>query len=402
MVTADQGRSRPLVGVLTADHEGVGDRIVEVDAGGVRLAYVGVKVDAQADADTLMRSACDRLRAQPGLVALAADPLLMILRDQAVSAAADGVLLLPSPLLLAPMVLKTLAPSEQLLVLIDVSGIEDLDEMTPRLLHFGMGLQEADSWRVIVEAVQGCCIIASDLDLVGKSVLDRVAQVQGEPGVRVGAIMVDSPQLIPHAAALRRACGVPVFDSLTAHSCCSAARLPGPAEQTSRTDPGPAEVADGQRRERCTETGRAESAQKPPGVRLADCEPSEALRSVLAGEPAPNPWASLIAHSSAVLVAAGDLLRVPFFVTEPSSLEYMFGTDAGHDIGFAVIGGEVDAAAVTGASERPPLLRIRRGAGTQRGDIGAWLWLERVRRPLPHLTTPYAMLLPPSPRVPMP
>ena len=221
MVTADQGRSRPLVGVLTADHEGVGDRIVEVDAGGVRLAYVGVKVDAQADADTLMRSACDRLRAQPGLVALAADPLLMILRDQAVSAAADGVLLLPSPLLLAPMVLKTLAPSEQLLVLIDVSGIEDLDEMTPRLLHFGMGLQEADSWRVIVEAVQGCCIIASDLDLVGKSVLDRVAQVQGEPGVRVGAIMVDSPQLIPHAAALRRACGVPVFDSLTAHSCCS-------------------------------------------------------------------------------------------------------------------------------------------------------------------------------------
>ena len=35
--------------------------------------------------------------------------------------------------------------------------IEDLDEMTPRLLHFGMGLQEADSWRVIVEAVQGCC-----------------------------------------------------------------------------------------------------------------------------------------------------------------------------------------------------------------------------------------------------
>ena len=98
IVTADHGRSRPLVGVLTADHEGVGDRIVEVDAGGVRLAYVGVKVDAQADADTLMRSACDRLRAQPGLVALAADPLLMILRDQAVSAAADGVLLLPSPL----------------------------------------------------------------------------------------------------------------------------------------------------------------------------------------------------------------------------------------------------------------------------------------------------------------
>ena len=72
---ADHGRSRPLVGVLTADHEGVGDRIVEVDAGGVRLAYVGVKVDAQADADTLMRSACDRLRAQPGLVALAADPV---------------------------------------------------------------------------------------------------------------------------------------------------------------------------------------------------------------------------------------------------------------------------------------------------------------------------------------
>ena len=29
---------------------------VEVDAGGVRLAYVGVKVDAQADADTLLGS----------------------------------------------------------------------------------------------------------------------------------------------------------------------------------------------------------------------------------------------------------------------------------------------------------------------------------------------------------
>ena len=46
---------------------------------------------------------------------------------EAVRTAAAGLLLLPSPLLLAPLVLRTLEPSQQLLVLIDVSGIDDLE-----------------------------------------------------------------------------------------------------------------------------------------------------------------------------------------------------------------------------------------------------------------------------------
>jgi len=57
----------------------------------------------------------------------------------------------------------------------------------------------------------------------------------------------------------------------------------------------------------------------------------------------------------------------------------MFKTQAGRDIGFAVIGGEPDAAAVMAASDRPPLLRIRRGEDTQRGNVelpAGWAQVE--------------------------
>ena len=173
--------SRPsVVGVLTVDHEGVGGT-VETEAGGFLLVYVSIKADVQENDGAVaaeLQAACVGLQARPGLVALAADPLLMIFCEEAVRAAAGPLLLLPSPLLLAPLVLRTLEPSQKLLVLIDVSGIDDLEEMTPRLLHHGMGLHGTDSERVIVEAVQGCCIIGSDPKLVNHSVLERVAQVQ--------------------------------------------------------------------------------------------------------------------------------------------------------------------------------------------------------------------------------
>ena len=260
---------RPAVGVLTVDHEGVGGT-VETEAGDFLLVYASVTADVQDNEEVVaaeLQAAIVGLRARPGLVALAADPLLMIFCEEAVRSAAAGLLLLPSPLLLAPLVVRTLEPSQQLLVLIDVSGIDDLEEMTPRLLNHGMGLHGADSERVIVEAVQGCCIIGSDPKLVAHSVLERVAQVGAAGGAavvvvvvamtavsrarrnawlratalttcclppplpaqvqqeaRIGAIMIDSPQLIPHAAALRRAADVPVFESLSALHCCSAAR----------------------------------------------------------------------------------------------------------------------------------------------------------------------------------
>jgi len=173
---------RPVLGVLTIGHEGVGGT-VETEAGGFLLVYASVTADVQENEEAVaaeLQAVIVGLRARPGLVALAADPLLMIFCEGAVRAAAAGLLLLPSPLLLTPLVLRTLEPSQQLLVLIDVSGIDDLEEMTPRLLHHGMGLHGADSERVIVEAVQGCCIIGSDPRLVGHSVLERVAQVRWE------------------------------------------------------------------------------------------------------------------------------------------------------------------------------------------------------------------------------
>lgn len=171
---------RPVCGVLTVDHEGVGGT-VEMEAGHFLLVYASVTADVQENEVAVaaeLQAVIVELRTRPGLVALAADPLLMIFCEEAVRAAAAGLLLLPSPLLLTPLVLRTLEPSQQLLVLIDVSGIDDLEEMTPRLLHRGMGLHGADSERVIVEAVQGCCIIGSDPKLVGHSVLERVAQVR--------------------------------------------------------------------------------------------------------------------------------------------------------------------------------------------------------------------------------
>ena len=171
---------RPVIGVLTVDHEGVGGT-VETEAGDFLLVYASVTADVQENEKAVaaeVQAAIVGLRARPGLVALASDPLLMIFCEEAVRAAAAGLLLLPSPLLLTPLVLRTLEPSQQLLVLIDVSGIDDLEEMTPRLLQNGMGLHGADSERVIVEAVQGCCIIGSDPKLVGHSVLERVAQVR--------------------------------------------------------------------------------------------------------------------------------------------------------------------------------------------------------------------------------
>ena len=171
---------RPVCGVLTVDHEGVGGT-VEMEAGHFLLVYASVTADVQENEVAVaaeLQAVIVGLRTRPGLVALAADPLLMIFCEEAVRAAAAGLLLLPSPLLLTPLVLRTLEPSQQLLVLIDVSGIDDLEEMTPRLLHRGMGLHGADSERVIVEAVQGCCIIGSDPKLVGHSVLERVAQVR--------------------------------------------------------------------------------------------------------------------------------------------------------------------------------------------------------------------------------
>ena len=172
---------RPVIGVLTVDHEGVGGT-VEMEAGHFLLVYASVTADVQQENEVAvaaeLQAAIVELRTRPGLVALAADPLLMIFCEEAVRAAAAGLLLLPSPLLLTPLVLRTLEPSQQLLVLIDVSGIDDLEEMTPRLLHHGMGLHGPDSERVIVEAVQGCCIIGSDPKLVGHSVLERVAQVR--------------------------------------------------------------------------------------------------------------------------------------------------------------------------------------------------------------------------------
>ena len=183
---------RPAVGVLTVDHEGVGGT-VETEAGDFLLVYASVTADVQDNEEVVaaeLQAAIVGLRARPGLVALTADPLLMIFCEEAVRSAAAGLLLLPSPLLLAPLVVRTLEPSQQLLVLIDVSGIDDLEEMTPRLLNHGMGLHGADSERVIVEAVQGCCIIGSDPKLVGHSVLERVAQVGAAGGAAVVVVVV--------------------------------------------------------------------------------------------------------------------------------------------------------------------------------------------------------------------
>ena len=125
---------------------------------------------------------------------------------------------------------------------------------------------------------------------------------------RIGAIMIDSPQLIPHAAALRRACDVPVFESLTALHCCSAAR---------RVSLLPAAAA--AERGRASQAPREAGGEDTLGERESypgELEPSEALRRVMAGGAPPNPAAMLVAHSSSVMVAAGATLRVPFFVAQ--------------------------------------------------------------------------------------
>ena len=131
---------------------------------------------------------------------------------------------------------------------------------------------------------------------------------------RIGAIMIDSPQLIPHAAALRRACDVPVFESLTALHCCSAARrvslLPAAADR-GRATVAPPREASGE--------VALEEWEGYPG----ELEPSETLRRVLAGGAPPNPAAMLVAHSSRVMVAAGDMLRVPFFVAQARTHAYI-------------------------------------------------------------------------------
>ena len=354
--------TKPILGVLTLDHEAVGKVIVLREGGAeYTLAYVSVQVrlddaDAQGAA---VRAAADRLWAahSKSLIALTADPLLIIYCEDAVRSAARGLLVLPSPLMLSPLAVQTLGPEQQVLVLIDVSGIDDLEEMTPRLLHYGMGLQESESWRVVVEAVQGCCVVGSDHEHVGKSVLERVKQVQEEPDVDIRAVVIESPQLLLFAPALRRALGVPVYDTLSVLRCCEgAARGGAPA----------AEPEAGPSREGAAPAGPPDDAD---GLPPREREPSAALRRVLAGEPPPNPWAELIAHSTCVVVAAGDLLRVPFFVAQPSCLEYTFDTQAGGDVGFSVLGGEAGAAEAMHAADGASLLR-KRGGGAQSAESG--------------------------------
>ena len=145
---------------------------------------------------------------------------------------------------------------------------------------------------------------------------------------RIGAIMIDSPQLIPHAAALRRACDVPVFESLTALHCCSAARrvslLPAAADRGCATvarGGGPLSGAPNPSQPPCEASGEVALGEWEgyPG----ELEPSETLRRVLAGGAPPNPAAMLVAHSSRVMVAAGDMLRVPFFVAQARTHAYI-------------------------------------------------------------------------------
>ena len=130
---------------------------------------------------------------------------------------------------------------------------------------------------------------------------------------RIGAIMIDSPQLIPHAAALRRACDVPVFESLTALHCCSAAHRVSLLPAAAAAERGRATVA------RPSQAPREAGGEDALGERESypgELEPSEALRRVMAGGAPPNPAAMLVAHSSSVMVAAGATLRVPFFVAQ--------------------------------------------------------------------------------------
>ena len=140
---------------------------------------------------------------------------------------------------------------------------------------------------------------------------------------RIGAIMIDSPQLIPHAAALRRACDVPVFESLTALHCCSAAHRVSLLPAAAAVERGRATVA----RSGVPLSGAPNPSQAPREAGGEDAlgeresypgelEPSEALRRVMAGGAPPNPAAMLVAHSSSVMVAAGATLRVPFFVAQ--------------------------------------------------------------------------------------
>ena len=244
--------TKPILGVLTLDHEAVGKVIVLREGGAeYTLAYVSVQVrlddaDAQGAA---VRAAADRLWAahSKSLIALTADPLLIIYCEDAVRSAARGLLVLPSPLLLSPLAVQTLGPEQQVLVLIDVSGIDDLEDDAAAAPGMELGI---GSWRVVVEAVQ---------------------EYRGQLGPRawqIGPWRVKQVRrsrtstLVPSwsnaatatvRAALRRALGVPVYDTLSVLRCCEGAlaraslRAKAGPSREGAAPAGPPDDADGLR-----------------------------------------------------------------------------------------------------------------------------------------------------------
>ena len=323
----------PCIGVLSLDHDdGRVDTLRRFTVGGYEVAFANTLLSQtvlrhaaqdEAAASTIDASLDRAVRAlrlayADRLVALAADSLLLLCCAEAVGAAAGGTPVLPSAVVQAPLAMACVAPERRLLVLLDISGLaDDVDEVTPHLLHHGLGLGEEDSSRVVVEAVQGCGVFAADRRGVEAALAAHVRGVlsEGTADAQFGAILLESPQLLPHADLLRETSGLPVFDALSVVSAIAASGALAGAGAAVPSGGG----GDG-----------AAAVLAPPSARLRRC-----LAHEIDLTPPPPPRA-LCSQANSVRVAAGDQLRVPLRLTAPCVLDSHFELRDG-DIGLTIV-----------------------------------------------------------------
>mmetsp|Transcript_16115 Transcript_16115/g.52495 ORF Transcript_16115/g.52495 Transcript_16115/m.52495 type:complete len:538 (+) Transcript_16115:52-1665(+) len=220
----------------------------------------------------LLRVTVNKLREEHGaaLIGVACDSLFVLCCPGALVEACGGIPLLPSALLQAPLAMAQLQPHETLLALVDMTATLPFPDgqlgaaaaqMTAELLDRGVCLPTHLHNRILVESISGCAALAAasrDASCDGGGTAGEaaaggaggdgpalgedggggggVACAIGEPSPvmlssliahvscilashaltsPIGALLLESPHLLPYADAMRRATGKPVFDVLS-------------------------------------------------------------------------------------------------------------------------------------------------------------------------------------------
>jgi hypothetical protein len=344
----------------------------------------------------LLRRTVDELREQHGaaLVGVACDSLFVLCCPEALLEACGGLPLLPSALLQAPLVMAQLQPHESLLALVDMNfTLPSPDgppeaaaaQMTAELLDRGVCLPPHLRDRILVEAISGCAALAAagrdgSCDGGGStgaaascghggdgpgvvedggggtgeggepsavmlsSLLAHVSSILASCALTapIGALLLESPQLLPYADAMRRATGKPVFDVL---SLAAGYEL---AASTGATVPD---------RGACPTAGAPSAGTSHP---MAGDSVSGAAGAV---------------QRRQVVLGAGDVRIVALAIDEPSVLEYGVVTESGRAVRWSV--SQAGATLASGvASERSAAGRLELARGEARLSLdnsASWL-----------------------------